>query len=124
MADRRLRVKSLIGKNISDILSFELKNPRIGLPSVSETVVTDDYSVAKVYVTFLGSRYPEQNLRELRHLTGVVRSKLAKKMDLRKVPEIEFYIDDRYERAERLEKALEKEEEDLKRLETGRDDLD
>ncbi|MCH3910132.1 MAG: 30S ribosome-binding factor RbfA [Bacilli bacterium] len=113
MANRSGRVKALIGKNISDILAFELKNPHIGMVSVNEVVVNSDYSLAKVYVSFLGSKYPLQNLDELNRCKGVVRSFLAKKMDLWKVPDIVFIYDERFNRAESLEKALAKEEDDI-----------
>jgi ribosome-binding factor A len=113
MAYRPGRIKAVIGKDISEIVTTQLKNPHIGLPSVNEVVVNDDYSVAKVYVSFVGSKYPHQNLLELRRCKGVVRSALAKMVDLRKVPEIDFIYDERFEKAERLEKALAKEEADL-----------
>lgn len=113
MADRQGRVKALIGRNISDILTFELKNKRIGIPSVNEIVVNSDNSLAKVYVSFIGAKYPRQNLEELNRCKGFVRSSLAKKLDLYKVPDIVFIYDDQFERAESLDKALEKEENEL-----------
>jgi ribosome-binding factor A len=116
MADRKGRVKAVIGKDISDIVTRELKNPHLGLPSVNEVVVNDDYSVAKVYVSFIGAKYPRQNLEELERCKGAVRSALAKRLDIRKTPDIEFIYDERFERAERLEKALAKESEDLDAL--------
>jgi ribosome-binding factor A len=113
MANRPGRIKAVIAKDISEILMFEVKNPHIGMPSVNEVVVNDDYSLAKVYVSFIGSKYPMQNLEELNAVKGVVRSALAKKLDLRKVPELVFIYDDRFEKAESLEKALAKEEADI-----------
>lgn len=122
MADRKGRVKALIARNISDILTFELKNPHIGMPSVNEVDVNDDYSYAKVYVSFIGAKYPKQNLEELNRCKGVVRSSLAKKMDLWKVPELIFIYDDQFEKAASLEKALKKEEEDLSKMNLGKDE--
>ena len=113
MANRPGRIKAVIAKDISEILMFEVKNPHIGMPSVNEVVVNDDYSLAKVYVSFIGSKYPMQNLEELNAVKGVVRSALAKKLDLRKVPELVFIYDDRFEKAESLERALAKEEADI-----------
>ena len=48
MANRQGRVKAVIAKDISDILTFELKNGHVGMPSVNEVVVNDDYSLAKI----------------------------------------------------------------------------
>ena len=77
MADRNGRIKAVIARNISDILMFELKNSHIGMPSVNEVIVANDYSFAKVYVSFLGAKYPLQNLAELNRCKGYVRSSLA-----------------------------------------------
>ena len=49
MADRTQRIRSIIGKNISEIIQFELRNPKIGFCTVSEVWVSTDFSVARVY---------------------------------------------------------------------------
>ena len=116
MADRQGRIKALVSRNISDILTFELKNKRIGIPSVNEVILNGDNSIAKVYVSFLGAKYPHQNLEELNRCKGFVRSSLAKKMDVYKVPDIIFVYDDQFDRAESLDKALRKEENELSSL--------
>jgi ribosome-binding factor A len=113
MANRQGRIKALIGKDISDILTFELKNPHIGMVSVNEVVVNSDNSLAKVYVSFLGAKYPRQNLEELQRCKGVVRSSLAKKLDIYKVPDILFLLDESFDRSASLDAALQKEEADL-----------
>lgn len=110
MANRQGRIKAVIAKDVADILSFELKNSHVGIPSVNEVVVNDDYSLVKVYVSFIGSKYPLQNLDELNRCKGFVRSSLAKRLALRKAPDIAFVYDDRFEKADSLEKALAREE--------------
>lgn len=116
MADRKKRIKALIARNISDILTFELKNQHIGIPSVNEVDVNNDNSLAKVYVSFIGAKYPRQNLEELNRCKGFVRTSLAKKMDLWKVPDIVFIYDDQFDKAESLDRALAKEEQELSSL--------
>ncbi len=116
MADRTQRIQSIIGKNISEIIQFELKNPRIGFCTVSEVWVSSDFSYAKVYVTFLGAKYPKQNLEELNKTRGYVRSSLAKKIDIRKTPEITFYLDKTYEKMNHLDEVLKKESEQLQKM--------
>ena len=115
MANRKGRVKALIGKNISDILTFELKNPHIGLVSVNEVVVNSDDSLARVYVSFMGAKNPKKNLEELTRCKGVVRSSLAKKLDVFKVPDILFVLDETFEKTASLDAALAREAEDLER---------
>ena len=116
MADRTQRIQSIIGKNISEIIQFELKNPRICFCTVSEVWVSSDFSYARVYVTFLGAKYPKQNLEELNKTRGYVRSSLAKKIDIRKTPEITFYLDETYEKMNRLDEVLKKESEQLQKM--------
>ena len=110
MADRTQRIQTIIKKNISEIIQFELKNPRIGFVTVSDVIVSKDFSYAKVYVSFLGSKYPHQNLEELNKTKGYVRSSLAKKLDIRKTPEITFLLDESYTKSERLEEVLKREQ--------------
>lgn len=116
MADRNARIQSIISKNITEIIQFELKNPRIGFCTVQEVWVSSDFSYARVYVTFLGAKYPKQNLEELNKTKGYVRSSLAKKLDIRKTPEITFYLDETYEKANRLDEVLKNESAELKKI--------
>lgn len=116
MADRTQRIQSIIGKNISEIIQFEIRNPKIGFCTVSEVWVSSDFSYARVYVTFLGSKFPKQNLEELNKCKGFVRSSLAKKIDIRKCPEITFYLDETYEKVNRLDEILKKEQEQIEKM--------
>ncbi len=121
MANRTLRIKSLIARNLMDILTFELKNKSLGLPSVNEVEINSDNSLAKVYVSFLGAPHPKKNLEELNRCKGYIRSSLAKKMDVYKVPDLLFVYDDRFEEAERLDAILKKEGEDIEKAKKKRD---
>lgn len=116
MADRNARIQSIIAKNVTEIIQFELKNPRIGFCTVSEVWVSNDFSYARVYVSFLGAKYPKQNLEELNKTRGYVRSSLAKKLDIRKTPEISFYLDETYDKVNHLDEILRKEAEDLDKI--------
>ena len=84
--------------------------------SVNEVAVNSDYSLAKVYVSFIGAKYPKQNLEELTRVKGVVRSLLAKKLDIYKVPDIVFILDESFDKTASLDKALQKEADDLDAL--------
>ena len=121
MADRHARVKALIERNIRDIVAFEIKNPKLGFVTVNEVEVYDDFSGAKVYVSFLDGKYPRQKLAELSKCAGFVRSSLAKKMDIYKVPRIIFVYDEASEKATRLDEALAREAEELDSLPINQD---
>lgn len=116
MANRPGRIKALIERNLMDIVRGEIKDPKIGMVSVNEVEVNSDSTLAKVYVTFFGAKYPHQAFEQLKKKEGYVRTSLAKKMDLYKVPKVVFVYDESFDRADRIEKALKKEEEDLASL--------
>ena len=121
MADRHKRVQALISRNVADIVQFEIKKESIGLVSVNEVVVYDDLSQANVYVSFLDPRGSHNKLAELQRTEGFVRSSLAKKVDIYKVPRIRFFLDESAERARRLDEALSREAEELQRLPKNED---
>ena len=116
------RLKSVYAKYIAEIVQKEVKGPHIGLVSVNEVIVNDDNSLCKVYVTFLGSAYPHLAFEELKKSEGFVRSRLAKKVSVYKVPEIRFIYDESFDRADRIEAALRREEEDLQRIRPEEED--
>jgi ribosome-binding factor A len=116
MANRMERIQSIIAKNLSEILQFEVKNRNVGLVSVSEVRVSSDFSYAKVYVSFIGAKNPKINLESLNAAKGFVRSSLATKLDIRKVPELTFILDDTFDKKDRIEKILKEEEEALAKL--------
>ena len=120
MANRPGRIKALIEKNIMDIVRGEIKDPKIGMVSVNEVVNNRDCSEVKVYVTFFGAKYPHQAFELLKKKEGFVRTRLASKMDLYKVPKVVFVYDESFERADRIERALKKEEEDIQNLEKSK----
>ena len=83
-----------------------------GLVSVNDVRVSDDYSYATVYVNFLPNTFPHQKIAELQKTEGFVRSSLAKKMDIYKVPKVRFVLDETSSSAARIDEALAKEEKD------------
>ena len=116
MASRKDRVPALILKNISEIIQFEVKSKSIGFVTVTDVVVSNDFSHAKVYVTFLGQGNVNSRLEALERTKGFIRSSLARKMDIRKVPELHFIVDDSFEKARKIDESLKREEEALKRI--------
>lgn len=113
MANKKNRIATLIQKNISDIIQFQMKNPNIGFITVTDSRVNDDNSLAKIYVSFLGVPDSLNRLEELKKAKGFIRTELAKRMDIYKVPELVFILDDTYEKAQHLEELLAKEEKTL-----------
>ena len=101
------KIDSLIMRELSVIISQELNDPKIGFPTVTEVDVAPDYSNAKVYVSFLGKNYKKRDgLEALRRAKGHIKSELAKRVRMRKIPDLEFIIDDSLDRADRIEKII------------------
>ena len=96
MANKQERIASLIRKNIAEIIQFDLKNPHLGFVSIPEVKVSNDFSYAKVYVSFINDKDIKESLEVLEHSKGFIRSELAKRMDTRRVPEISFVLDEGY----------------------------
>lgn len=107
MPSRVDKLDSLFQKEISNIIMFELDTKKIGFCTVSDVKITSDLSLARVYVSFLGKNH---NIQELRKQRGFVRRELAHRLSMRKIPEIEFVLDETLEKAQRIEEIIAKNE--------------
>lgn len=121
MANKSKRIEMLIKKNISDILLFELHDEHIGFVTVTDIKMSNDYQYARIYVSFLNAKNPINNLAALKKAKGFIRSSLSKKMDIWKIPQIEFLIDDSFEKAKKLDDVLKKEEKALEEMSMKKD---
>ena len=108
MANKQERIPSLIRKNLAEIIQLELKNPHLGFVSIPEVKVSNDFSYAKVYVSFIIEKDIKKGLEVLEHSKGFIRSSLAKKMDTRRCPELRFVLDEGYKNEQRITELLNK----------------
>ena len=91
------KIAGIIQKEVSEIIQFELKDPKIGFITI------------KIYVSFLGQKAREEaGMKALNRSKGFIRSALAKRLTMRKVPELHFLIDDALERGNKIEKIISK----------------
>ncbi|WP_392552746.1 30S ribosome-binding factor RbfA [Orbus wheelerorum] len=93
---RPQRVGHELQKEIAIILQREIKDPRLGMVTVSSVELSRDLSYAKVFVTFLNDKEPDvvtQGLKVLNDATGYIRSLVGKAMQLRIIPELKFAYD-------------------------------
>ncbi|WMQ74438.1 MAG: 30S ribosome-binding factor [Sodalis sp.] len=93
---RTQRVAQEMQKEIAIILQREIKDPRVGMATISGVEVSRDLAYAKVFVTFLNDNTHEQvktGVRALQDAVGFIRSLLGKAMRLRVVPELTFTYD-------------------------------
>lgn len=104
MTLKQERMDQILKKEISRILQFELKNPKLGFVTVTDVECTRDMSQAKVYVSFLGRQ--ERNdagMKVLRSAKGFIRSTLAKNIKARKMPDLIFVQDTSLEQGRKIE---------------------
>lgn len=104
MPHRVERVNSLIRQEISELLQREIKDPRLSsLISITEVSTSPDLKFAKVFVSRLGGEEEKkETLEALVSACGYIRRELAKRMNMRSVPELSFHWDDSIERGDRL----------------------
>ena len=90
------RVAQELQKEIAIILQREVKDPRIGMVTVSDVEISRDLAYAKVFVTFLfdsDESVVERGLEGLNKASGYIRTLVGKAMRLRIVPELRFVYD-------------------------------
>lgn len=106
---RSTRVAELLRKEISAIMARELKDPGIGMATVSKIRLSDDLKFAKVYVSIIGDEKQAQNsLEALERATNFIRSELRKRTALRAMPELRFEHDDSAAYAQNIDVLLNK----------------
>ena len=106
-SNRLGRIDEEYRKEISHIISYELKNPNAtGLISVTKVKVTNDLKYAKVYVSILNSKNIKDTLTALKKSSGFIRSMLAKRINLRNTPELIFELDDSIEYGAKIDSIL------------------
>ena len=118
---RILKINSEIEKAISEILTYEMKNPGItGIISVTKVDTTPDLEYCKVYVSiFTPGGDKEEVFNQIKHSAGFIRRELCKKVQLRKVPFLTFYLDDSYTYGEKIEDKIEEIQKSRKENENG-----
>lgn len=90
------RVAQELQKEIAVILQREVKDPRIGMVTVSDVEISRDLAYAKVFVTFLfdsDETAVSRGLEGLNKASGYIRTLVGKAMRLRIVPELKFFYD-------------------------------
>lgn len=115
-SNRMNKIDEELRKEISNIISTELKNPHLtGLISVSKVKTTPDLRFAKVYVTMINEKSKKENLSILKQSSGYIRSGIARKVNLRYTPELIFEFDESLEYGSRIDEILKDITKDMKK---------
>lgn len=105
---RSERVADVIKEEVASmILHGDIKDPRIGFVTITRVELTPDMKEAKVFFSQIGSAEDKAKSRNgLNHASGYVRRALAKRLDLRHIPNVSFVFDDSLEYADHIEKVI------------------
>ena len=101
------RVADTLREEISQIVGYELEDPRLNTVTVTEVKIADNLKSAKVYVTIAGDEKEHRSaLAALRHAAPYVRKQLGLSLNLAHTPELHFVRDRVEEEGERVDKLL------------------
>jgi len=103
---RTLRIAGLIQRELSQILHHEVKDLRLKLVNISDVEVTRDLSYAKIFFTMLDEKKSKDTLVALTNASGHLRSILAKRIDIRTIPKLQFVFDDSMLRGNKISNLI------------------
>ncbi len=96
--NRGFRVADQIQRDLTELIARDLKDPRLGMVTISAVEVTPDYAHAQVYFTVLVGN-PEESEVALNQAAGFLRNGLFKRLHIHTVPTLHFHFDRTTERA-------------------------
>lgn len=121
-AARVQRVADQIQRDLATLIQMEVNDPRVGMVSVTGVEVSRDLAHAKVYVTVMttagksgedsgttgqpNAQQIDENIKALNKAAGYLRTLLAKQLNLRAVPKLQFHYDGSIERGQRLSSLI------------------
>jgi ribosome-binding factor A len=104
---RKDRVSEQIRRELAELLRSELKDPRVGMISLTDVEVTADYAHAKVFFsTLAGSEGVPAVMAGLQQASGFLRRELGKRISIHTTPQLHFVFDDSLERGADLDRLI------------------
>lgn len=117
-SQRQKKIGSVLQRDLVDVLQRAATQGGMNgiLISVSQVKVTVDLSVAKVYLSIFPSNKAKEMLLGIKSNTPLIRHELAQrtKNQLRRMPNLEFFIDDSLEYIDKINTSLKGEENPIK----------
>lgn len=118
------RVADAIQRYLANMIQHEVRDPRVGLVNINEVTVSRDMAYAKVYVTQVGGDAEDsrKSVEALNNAAGFLRSLLARELDMRTVPRLQFYYDHTSVRGQELSSLIDRAVASDRARSSGRDD--
>lgn len=108
---RTQRVGDFIKQELAVLIQFEIRDPRVGLVSITDVEVSRDLSYAKVFMTVLGKETEseaEESVAVLNKAAGFLRTQLARNNNARTTPKLRFYFDSSVGRGQFLSNLIDR----------------
>ena len=104
---RSLRVAEQIRRELAELIQLEVKDPRVGMVSLTDVEISADYAHAKVYATSLRGREAAQEaLVGLSRAAGFLRRELGRRVHIHTLPELHFHFDPSLEEGDRMARLI------------------
>jgi ribosome-binding factor A len=103
------KIADLLKREIALLIQNEVRDPRVGMASVTGVTVSRDLAHANIYVTLLGKSSTEEakpSITALNKAAGFLRSLLAKQISLRTTPKLKFIFDDTLAKGQHLSSLI------------------
>ncbi len=103
---RPQKIADLMQRELSGLLQREVRDPRVGMVTITSVDVSPDLSHAKVFFTILDSEKKDETTRGLQRAASFLRSQLSRRMSMYTTPELRFVYDESVERGDRLSRLI------------------
>lgn len=118
---RGQRVAEQIARDLAEIIPLEVRDPRVGLVTITGCEITPDYAHARVFFTVIGSD-PAQCEAGLAAAAGMLRNKIFKKLRIHTVPTLHFVHDTSVERGFEMDRVIDEAMRQTRAVETNEAD--
>lgn len=106
VSQRQQRINESLKETISEVIRL-IKDPRLGFVTLTDVEVSPDLGYARVFFSAYGTdEEKEESTAALKHAAGFVRREVARRMQLRHTPQMDFRLDTTADRAEHVMKLL------------------
>ena len=105
------RVADAMRRELARLIQHEVRDPRVGMVNVNDVEVSRDLTVAKVFVTLVGEDDRSKidiSMEALNKAAGFLRSQLAKEIQIRTIPRLQFRYDETSVRGQHLSALIDK----------------
>jgi ribosome-binding factor A len=103
---RPQRLGDQIQREVSELIRMEVRDPRVGMITITSVDVSPDITHAKIFFTVLEKEKLPETLEGLKRSAGFLRAQLAKRIKMYTTPELRFVYDESVERGDRLSRLI------------------